>query len=283
MTATAIEKSAPKSTRSYAARVTVALAAAGALALTACGSDSGSGFGVPTARQSMSPVVQSSTAPTDTGTPQSTQDTPPPGTEAPSTEAPADPSSTEPSDLPSSDSSSDSGSGGAAAQSLLTTDDIGFGYTQTDSDTNDDPLPCTLDQPGVLTAVPPQDHGQIDFRSPKGDAAITERVVRFASPGDAQRAVDHIHSGYGCDTAVVKGQKLYLVGPTDIRDVLTANLDTADNWDLRTGEVRAELIVVSTGSLVVQMAFVRLSGAQTGDLDPSKILEAGIAKAINGS
>lgn len=171
----------------------------------------------------------------------------------------------------------------ALAPRLLGVAEIGGGFDRTESDTTDSPLPCTPQQPGPLTQVPSTSHAQIDFASPKQDATITERVLVYDDDAAAQRVVGVARTGFGCPQATSSGASIGIVGPQDIRSSIMARVNSADDWQLRAANFQAEMIVVRVGSTVIQLQFATMTTTIPGNVDPSRVLQTAIAKAINGS
>ena len=166
---------------------------------------------------------------------------------------------------------------------LLSAAEIGHGFVQTGTETtSSDPYPCTPNDPPVDEAVPPTETGTVDFGKASARLAITEQVSVYPDLSHAEHAEQLTEAGLACSEGTLSGgESIKIKGPTDLSSSLTANVDKAEVWDIRSGSTEGALVQVRIHAVLVHFAFVAVNNKHP-KLNATQILETGIAKVING-
>jgi hypothetical protein len=203
-------------------------------------------------------------------------------TNAPSPTGQAPSSASTPTGFPSSSSSAPTTGGLSEAQAtaaLLTAAEVGGGFSQTQSDDSDTPLPCTPNEPTLSQQFPPDVKVQVDFASAAGNALISEEIETFADADAVAQVVAAGEQGLSCGTTTVGGTRVKIDGPTDVTSKIQVPVDKAEAWVVKSAPLNASLIIVQTGQQLVVFSFGAPPSVDTTKLpDPGHVVTAGLEK-----
>jgi len=203
-------------------------------------------------------------------------------TNAPSATGQAPSSASTPTGFPSSSSSAPSTGGlseAKATAALLTAAEVGGGFTQTQSDDSDTPLPCSPNEPTLSQRFPPDVKVQVDFASASGNALISEEIETYADTDTVAQVVAAGEQGLSCGTTTVGGTQVKIDGPTELTSQLQVPVDKAEAWVVKSSALNASLIIVQKDQQLVVFSFGAAPSVDTTKLpDPATLVIHGVAK-----
>lgn len=198
----------------------------------------------------------------------------------PTTPAPS--GSSGPTGFPSSPSSSVASGGLTAAQAqaaLLTAAEVGGGFSQTQTDDTDTPLPCTPSDPPLDQRFPPTVKVQSDFAGLGGKALFSEEIESYADDSTVEQVVSAGEQGLSCAAGKISGVQVKIQGPTDLSSVVQVPVDKAEAWQLTSPDVNAALILVRMGTALAIFSFAADPSVDTTQLpDSEHVFNAGLNK-----
>jgi hypothetical protein len=166
-----------------------------------------------------------------------------------------------------------------AQAALLTAAEVGAGFTQTQSDNSNTPLPCTPNEPPLSTQFPPDVDVQADFTGAAGSALFSEEIQTYADAATVAQVIAAGEHGLGCGTAVVGGVQVQLTGPKNVAAQLQVPVDKAEVWTLASSQLNAALIITQIGPQLIVFSFGAAPSVDTSTLpDESSVVVAGLKK-----
>ena len=94
-----------------------------------------------------------------------------------------------------------------------------------------------------MRQVPPTATGTVDFAKTSARLAITEQVSVYPDLSHAEHAEQLTEAGLACsDGTLSGGPSIKIKGPTDLSGALTAKVDKAEVWDVRSGSTEGALV-----------------------------------------
>lgn len=164
-----------------------------------------------------------------------------------------------------------------AQAALLTEAEVGSGFTQTEPDDSDSPLPCAPNEPSLSEQFPADVKVQADFGGAQGKALFSEEIETYADEATLAQVISTGERGLSCPTATVGGMTVTIDGPTDLTTEIPVTNDKAEAWVLKSTAVNSSLIIVAIDT---QLVVFSLTGDPSVDQSQLPDAQTLITKAL---